>query len=551
LAIVLGFFTLVAVAFAVYYYTRITAYYKRLRINEVQETVAYESERVEKIISEMERNAIDLALAGYQFYRFGKGRDSIGAMISVENFTAFSNAVGGGIWFEPYVLNPNKRRTCYYAFFDSKIGAVRLDPEFETESYDYLSQKWYTTIIARLNGKNSTAWTAPYIDDAGTNALMTTVGAGIYDENGRLIGMSTVDWKIQNMVDRLSAIKPTENSFVLLTSPKDNYVISKSGSFEEKALKYMEFSHTMNNGWVFSVQIPENEIFKEIENRIKIFSIIMAASAIFMLCSVLFLLSKLVNKPLAKEQAEKERMGAELNVATCIQASMLPCIFPPFPHKNEFDIYATMLPAKEVGGDFYDFFLIDENTLCIVIADVSGKGVPAALFMVIAKTLIKNNAQNSKSPKEVFETVNNQLCESNEASMFVTAFMGYFNISSGKFTFVNAGHNPPILHSSGNYSYLKMKRGFVLAGMEDAFYAQNEITLQKGDVLLLYTDGVTEAMNNDGTLFGEERLLGAVKEYSDLPLKEFTTEIKCKIDKFAEGVPQADDITMLALRYKI
>ncbi|MCL2218965.1 MAG: SpoIIE family protein phosphatase [Chitinispirillia bacterium] len=253
---------------------------------------------------------------------------------------------------------------------------------------------------------------------------------------------------------------------------------------------------------------------------------------------------------LQKVTADKERIGAELDVATKIQASMLPCLFPAFPAREEFDIYASMQPAKEVGGDFYDFFLVDEKTLAVVMADVSGKGVPAALFMVIAKTLIKNNAQYGKSPREVFEIVNNLLCENNDAGMFVTAFMGYLDINTGKFTFVNAGHNPPLKRAGdGKYEFLKTKRGLVLAGMDGMSYKQDEITLQNGDELFLYTDGVTEAMNNEHKLFGDPLLVESANKYPGLPLKEFTISIKREIDKFAEGAEQADDITMLALRY--
>ena len=252
---------------------------------------------------------------------------------------------------------------------------------------------------------------------------------------------------------------------------------------------------------------------------------------------------------LARVTAEKERIGAELDVAKKIQASMLPSIFPPFPERREFDLYASMEPAKEVGGDFYDFFLVDDNTLAVVIADVSGKGVPAALFMVIAKTLIKNNAQSGKSPKEVFETVNNILCDNNDADMFVTAFMGYLDIPAGRFTFVNAGHNPPLLRTGRQFDRLKTKPGFILAGMEDMAYKQDEIMLNSGDELFLYTDGVTEAVNHDLELFGEPRLLETMSRYPDLPLREFAVSIKREIDTFAGGAEQADDITMLALRY--
>ena len=246
---------------------------------------------------------------------------------------------------------------------------------------------------------------------------------------------------------------------------------------------------------------------------------------------------------------EKERIGAELDVATKIQSSMLPCIFPAFPERAEFDIYAIMQPAKEVGGDFYDFFLIDDNKLAVVMADVSGKGVPAALFMVIAKTLIKNNAQYGKSPKEVFETVNNLLCEGNDAGMFVTAFLGYLDLTTGQFTSVNAGHNPPLIGRSGVFEYYRTKRGFVLAGTEDVSYKQATVALNPGDMLFLYTDGITEADNPYKELYGETRLLEALNSHPDAPLKELCVTIRRDIDGFASGAEQADDITMLVMKY--
>ncbi|MGI6069842.1 MAG: SpoIIE family protein phosphatase [Blautia sp.] len=206
---------------------------------------------------------------------------------------------------------------------------------------------------------------------------------------------------------------------------------------------------------------------------------------------------------LASMTAEKERIGAELNVATQIQADMLPRIFPAFPERKEFNIFASMDPAKEVGGDFYDFFLVDDDHLAIVIADVSGKGVPAALFMVIAKTLIKNHALIGECPADIFTNVNDQLCEGNEAGLFVTGWMGILNLTSGDFVYVNAGHNPPLLmRKGGEFSYLKNRPGFVLAGMEGMRYKQAQLTLAPGDRIYLYTDGVTEATDIHNELYG-------------------------------------------------
>ena len=249
--------------------------------------------------------------------------------------------------------------------------------------------------------------------------------------------------------------------------------------------------------------------------------------------------------------AEKERIGAELNVATQIQADMLPRIFPAFPARTEFDIYATMDPAKEVGGDFYDFFLVDDDHLAVVVADVSGKGVPAALFMVIAKTLIKNHAQNRETPAEVFTHTNAQLCEGNDAGLFVTAWMAVLEISTGKLTYVNAGHNPPLLQrAGGSYEWLKSRPGFVLAGMEGMRYRENEMELHPGDRLFLYTDGVTEATDANKELYGDDRLQAALDRQGNVPVRQLLTGIKESIDAFVGDAEQFDDITMLGLEYR-
>jgi sigma-B regulation protein RsbU (phosphoserine phosphatase) len=248
--------------------------------------------------------------------------------------------------------------------------------------------------------------------------------------------------------------------------------------------------------------------------------------------------------------AEKERIGAELNVATQIQADMLPRIFPPFPERGEFDIYAIMNPAKEVGGDFYDFFLVDDDHLAVVIADVSGKGVPAALFMVIAKTLIKNHAQNKESPASVFTNTNSQLCEGNDAGLFVTSWMAVLTISTGELSYVNAGHNPPLLkRKNGQYEWLKSRPGFVLAGMEGVRYKEGSITLEDGDRLFLYTDGVTEATDLNKELFGEERLQNALNEKGDAPIRDVLLHVREQIDVFVGEAEQFDDITMLGIEY--
>lgn len=255
---------------------------------------------------------------------------------------------------------------------------------------------------------------------------------------------------------------------------------------------------------------------------------------------------------LALVVAEKERIGAELSVAKNIQASMLPSIFPAFPERKELDIYATMTPAKEVGGDFYDFFLVDDDRLAIVMADVSGKGVPAALFMVIAKTLLKNMAQTGRSPKDVLEKVNNQLCEGNEAEMFVTVWLGILEISTGKLTCANAGHEYPVIkRSEGDYELIKDKHGFVLAGMEGSRYKEYELHMEPGDRLFLYTDGVAEATSSNNELYGTERMLEVLNNNKNVSCEKLLYSIKEDIEAFVKEAPQFDDITMLSLELKL
>ncbi|MBS5063468.1 MAG: SpoIIE family protein phosphatase [Hungatella hathewayi] len=256
---------------------------------------------------------------------------------------------------------------------------------------------------------------------------------------------------------------------------------------------------------------------------------------------------------LAEVTADRERIATELNVASTIQSSMLPCIFPAFPDQKDFDIYADMHPAKAVGGDFYDFFKTDENHLWVVIADVSGKGVPAALFMVIAKTMLKNYAGFGASPAEVLAIVNDRLCENNEADMFVTVFIGVFEISSGIFTFSNAGHNYPLLYRKGGaFDWLKSSPDFVIAGMEGMKFRDNRVAIKPGDRLFLYTDGVTEALNRKEELYGDDRLIETLNrpETREMSIDELVTYMKADLASYADGAEQADDITMLVLEIR-
>lgn len=243
------------------------------------------------------------------------------------------------------------------------------------------------------------------------------------------------------------------------------------------------------------------------------------------------------------------RIDKELEMAKIIQTSTLPCIFPPYPERTDFDIFACMDTAKEVGGDFYDFYLLDDNRLAFLIADVSGKGITAAMFMMKAKTLIKGYAEKENQVVDIITKANEALCEGNDAEMFVTCWMGVLNFTTHTVTFVNAGHNPPLIrHKDGEFEYFNSRPGFVLGGMEGVRYRQETFELRPGDEIYMYTDGITEATNLKNELYNEDRLLKVVNSMSDIPACEICQQVKEDVARFVGDAPQFDDMTMLCLR---
>ena len=243
------------------------------------------------------------------------------------------------------------------------------------------------------------------------------------------------------------------------------------------------------------------------------------------------------------------RIETELTLATKIQASMLPCIFPPFKDYDKLELYALNRPAKEVGGDFYDYFRIDEDHVAFVMADVSGKGIGAALFMTITKTIIKNYLSALISPAEALTAANREICENNEVGLFVTVWVGVYEISTERLTYTNAGHNPPLLFRKGqDGEWLNKRHGFVLGGIESVQYKETTMQLNSGDELFLYTDGVTEAVNTNQELYGEERLYHCLSRNANLDVKTQLENVLINLEHFTGGVEQFDDITMMAIR---
>ena len=256
------------------------------------------------------------------------------------------------------------------------------------------------------------------------------------------------------------------------------------------------------------------------------------------------------SKQLIKVTSQKERFETELKLAHEIQNSMIPKNFDEYNDGEECEIWGLMEPAREVAGDFYDFFKIDADNIGFVIGDVSGKGITASLIMVKSMTLIQDYAKHNEDLSEVFYEVNNLLCEGNVETLFVTCWLGKINFKTKKLSYVNAGHNPPLIKQNENFEYLDIEPGLILAAMEDMPYETYEIQLKSGDAIILYTDGITEANSDYEEFYGEERLKNTINKHKNEDLEKIITSVKKDIDEFCGNPEQFDDMTMFAIKLK-
>ncbi|MBQ8458599.1 SpoIIE family protein phosphatase [bacterium] len=355
--------------------------------------------------------------------------------------------------------------------------------------------------------------------------------------------------------------------------------------------KYIPFVfENKNNGLVLIICVPKSEMFRSVDEFYSIMIIIMLLFVFITLAIVYYGINKYLINPIDKLMSiankigkgedvqikiekpeefaqlastfdkmkediknitkERQRIDSELSVARTIQSSSLPNVFPPFPDSDEFDIFASMKPAKEVGGDFYDFYFIDDDNFMFLIADVSGKGIPAALFMMTVKTLINNISQLGYSPKEMIEEINRKICKSNSQGLFITMFVGIVNAKTGKITYINCGHNKPLIKTENNdFKYLNIDSNIVLGAFDNAKYNVYEAQLNRGDIIFTYTDGITEALNKYGEFFGEDRLLESVNYLKEENINAIARKISSDILKFTDLVSQSDDLTMLIFKY--
>lgn len=588
---------------------------KKLLLTGTSFSIADFAQNINKEILRIEDNSKDLALHGELFYQIDKNR-KIAELTIIKLFNNYKYSLGGGIWFEPYAINKDKKLYCIYVF-RNKDNQLISDYEFESEEYNYPEKGWYKEIFPNVTPQNNVAWSLPYYEKEGSNTLMVTAGSGIYN-NGKLVGISTVDWEINSIIKSVMNIKPTKNSFALFADMTHDYIIATTDPYfdnsyllgkplktlpwyntnlknttyiEYHGKKYIPYVKTLDNGMILIVNIPKTELFQVILRHVALLFTLSMLSGVFISFLLYLVLKRSINKPIeiltdiAKNIScgnlnteiklerplefanlantfnkmandiknitqERQRIESELSIAKSIQASSLPNVFPPYKDRKEFDIFANMEPAKEVGGDFYDFYFIDEDNFMFLTADVSGKGVPAALFMMTTKTLINYLALEKNSVEEMIKAVNKRVCTNNKQGFFVTMLLCIINIRTGKIKFINCGHNPPLIkQNNGKYEYLKLDTNIIIGAFEDAEFSISELQMSKGDTIFLYTDGLTEAVNNRLEMYGEDRLLDTLNRQNEPDVSGTIRYVKEDIKKFADGQPQSDDMTALMFRY--
>lgn len=615
--VVLTFSLLCALGFVVTSAAIVAFYHdKELIIDGNNASIAAFERQINTEIAALEKNALDLALMGEVYYHNGKQAE-IGEFSTMQILRNYPSSMGNGIYFMPYKINENQKEGCIHAFRETD-GTIDLLASCKNGAFKYFAQDWYSKILADLNNGQRISWTRPYKSSQLGN-LMTTVGAGIYDDEN-LIGMATVDWDLDAILKSILEIKPTANSFVLFADKSSDYIMAttepnvdnssimgksldtvkwysqdlKEGTvFNYKGVKYIPYIKQLNNGLFLIVNVPLLELFGTAVHHLCVLLTVLLISTLLIVGILFWVLKRNINQPidelteiarrisqgnlekniridkpselaqlaeafnkmktdikihlmqLAKISGEKEKIESELAIAKNIQTSTLPT---DFPEDKNFEIVASMTPAREVGGDFYDFFPVDEKHYAVVMADVSGKGITAALYMMSAKTAIKNMLQAGYDLEDAINKANDVLCDNHAGGMFVTVFVGILNSQNGEFQYINAGHCPPLQKTKKGYEYVDVNTNLVMGVLSGHKYKSEKLVLRDKNRLFLYTDGVTEAQTEDMKMFGPERLQNTLNQ-KEISLLDTMAEVHKSIKKFIKGAPQFDDITMLVLEY--
>ena len=484
------------------------------------------------------------------------------------------NIVGSTIALAP---GYNKKHPLYAPYCFRAPGSETITfSSLATEEYDYPSQEWFTKPLALGSGY----WSEPYVDVGGGNILMTTYSVPILDRYGRQAAVLTADISLDWLTELVGNVKVYPTAFSMMISregrimvcPVDSFVMRYtvgeaasnlgdtvtfselnrsmlSGERGNTVLRYNKttthvfFAPVEKTGWSMSIMIPDSEIYGNIR-RVGLLVKLLQILGIVML--VLILRAFILNQVKYKELDDRKKaVENELQIAHGIQMSMIPKIFPPFPERKDLDMTATIVPAKEVGGDLYDFFIRDEK-LFFCIGDVSGKGIPASLVMAVTRSMFRTLSAHEDKPERIVSQMNDSMADSNDNNMFVTFFMGVLDLASGHLSYCNAGHNAPVMLTDSK-SPLPVEANIPLGVLSGFEYAGQETELHDDDAIFLYTDGLTEAENSSHELFGEQRMYGVLG--TRRRSEDHMEAIKAAVNAFVGDAPQSDDLTMLFIHY--
>lgn len=468
------------------------------------------------------------------------------------------------------------RRYQQFSPYAMRSGEDIVIKSLATPEYDYPSQEWFTKPIETQQGY----WSEPYLDENGGEVLMTTYSVPVRDLNGKIAAVLTADVSLDWLTELIGNIEIYPNAFSMVISregqimvcPAESLIMKHtvheiaSESGDSAAMKQINqamtsgqegnmslkikgkknnvfFAPVQRTGWSMSIIIPNSEIYGKIRSM-ALFVRLLQILGIVML--ILILRSTILKQiEFGKMTEKKERMESELKIGSAIQMSMVPKIFPPFPERSDLDMSASMIPAKEVGGDLYDFYISDER-LYFCIGDVSGKGVPASLVMAITRTLFRTVSAHEKSPQRIVTQMNDSMSDMNENNMFVTFFCGILDLQTGHLRYCNAGHNAPLILTSA-IETLPVEPNLPLGIMKGMCYKEQETDLAYDDAIFLYTDGITEAENVNNELFGETRMVNVL--HTRRPAQEHLENLQQAVSDFVGTAPQSDDRTMLFIHY--
>lgn len=453
-----------------------------------------------------------------------------------------------GRWFEPYAV----RRE------DGSIESMQLG----SENHDYTKSEFFRLPIAKGRGH----WCEPYLDSDGAKAIVTTYGVPVYDNNGKVLAVVDADISLdwldgvinEGMVYQLTRrflVTGGNNLLVGEDCPlfraaleqikadndKKGYVILKD---EDGRKRHVFFTPVGGNtDWILINAVEDNEVFGPLRH-VRQLLFLMVIAGLFLIGFIIYRSSRNLER-LRQVNAEKERIGSELRVASQIQQSMLPR---QHLQKESVDIYGSLVPAREVGGDLFDHFIRDEK-LFFCIGDVSGKGVPSALLMAVTQALFRSASAHESNPAHIMQSINETICQGNESNMFATLFIGILDLPTGRLRYCDAGHDCPMLMAHGEWNMLDAKPNLPVGVFDDYVYAMQELQLEAGNTLFLYTDGLTEAMNAKHEQFGLKRIKESLKACTNLSTKEILDFITDAVHGFVKDAEQSDDLTMLSIRY--